>query len=86
MRRTQTALLMLVILGLITPASAQQPPPPGPPPPAARPAQPPPALYDSWGRGPPVPHGRQYVGPGSQVAPPMPRTEPVAPLSPRIGN
>ena len=85
MRSTQTALLMLVASGLVTPTLAQSPPP-APPPAAARPAQPPPVFYDPWGRGPLVPHERQYVGPGSQVAPPMPRTEPVAPLSPRIGN
>ena len=54
--------------------------PPGP----AQP--PPPVLYDPWGRGPPPPPDRQYVGPGSTVSPPMPRPEPVAPLSPRVGN
>lgn len=85
MQTIKTALLMLLASGILATAFAQSPPPP-PPPPAARPAQPPPVLYDPWGRGPPVPHERQYVAPGSQVAPPMPRTEPVAPLSPRIGN
>ncbi len=87
MRTIRTALLVLVAFGTLTPAFAQRAPSSPPPPPSAAPAQPPPPVfYDPWGRGPPPPPERSYVGPGSQVSPPMPRVEPIAPLSPRVGN
>lgn len=38
-------------------------------------------LDPNFNRPPPVPHERQYVGPGPALAPPMERITPVAPLA-----
>src|SRR5262245_24353879 len=78
----------LAILTLAGPAQAQRAPsaPPSPPPAVSQPPPPPPLGFDAWGRGPPLPPERPYVAPMPQVAPPMQRVTPVAPLSPRVGN
>ena len=38
-------------------------------------------LDPNFNRPPPVPHDRQFVGPGSSLSPPMERVTPVAPLA-----
>jgi hypothetical protein len=87
MRTIRTAALMLIALGALAPAYAQRGPS-SPPPPAAASSPPPqpPVLFDPWGRGPPPPPERPYLSPRPEVAPPMERVTPVAPLSPRVGN
>ena len=83
MKLIVTALLVLVALA---PAYAQGASPPPAPSAATPPRPPPPVQFDPWNRGPPLPPERPYVQPGPQVAPPMERITPVAPLSPRVGN
>jgi hypothetical protein len=87
MEPIKTALLVLLALGAATPALAQRAPS-SPPPPVAGSTPPPPTIVlDPWNRGPPAPPSeRPYVQPGPQVAPPMQRVTPVAPLSPRVDN
>jgi len=82
------ALVVLATFALAAPAHAQRSPSaaPSPPPVASQPRSQPPLGFDTWGRGPPPPPERPYVAPGPQVAPPMQRITPVAPLSPRVGN
>lgn len=77
--------IAFAILALAGPAQAQRAPSAQPPAVNQPPPQPP-LGFDAWGRGPPPPPQRPYVAPMPQVAPPMQRVTPVAPLSPRIGN
>jgi hypothetical protein len=51
--------------------------------PAARPKPVPRTIIldPNFNRAPPVPHDRQYVGPGPSLSPPMERITPVAPLA-----
>ena len=87
MRSIKPALLVLVALGVATPALAQRAPSSPPPPAASSTPRPPTIVLDPWNRGPPAPPSeRPYVQPGPQVAPPMERVTPIAPLSPRVGN
>jgi hypothetical protein len=81
-------LAALAIIAFGGPAHAQRAPsaPPSPPPAVSQPPSQPNLGFDAWGRGPPPPPERPYVAPMPQVAPPMQRVNPVAPLSPRIGN
>ncbi len=83
MTRIRAALIAALVLAAVTPAGAQtntgarpSPPPPPPLPP----------LTNIERYGPPPPHERPWPPPRSEVAPPMERTPPVAPLAPRVGN
>jgi hypothetical protein len=82
------ALVVLATFALAAPAHAQRSrsAPPSPPPAASQPPPQAPLGFDAWGRGPPPPPERPFVAPTPQVAPPMQRIAPVAPLSPRLGN
>jgi hypothetical protein len=74
--RTAVALAILAACGAFTSATAQQHKPGDQPP--KRPI----IINDpSASRPPPLPHERNYVGPGPSLAPPMERVPQVAPLA-----
>ena len=85
MRMTLTSLLVALsvlsgVASAVDPASAQ----------SSRgyaPQQRPPAVtINPYDRGPPLPPDRVYPSPRSEIAPPMERVPPIAPLAPRIGD
>jgi hypothetical protein len=85
MLTARIGLAAVVVLGTLTSAVAQTREPRQP---TQGQRQPRTILIDPTPHpyGPPPPPERPYLQPRSEVAPPMDRVQPVAPLSPRIGN
>jgi hypothetical protein len=80
MRTILSVLVTLSVLAgtALAPASAQS---------SRAPQQRPTAVtIDPYDRGPPLPPDRVYPSPRSEIAPPMERVPPIAPLAPRIGD